>query len=813
MTKKPKLVYSIKGKLVSAVCMLLVAMIMVVSSTYAWFTLSTAPEITGISTAVGANGALEIILNNETGAYNYGIIAADEPATERNKYWGNILDLSSGYGLDQIVLNPASLNLVGTDTNNAALFGSTVLKTPVYGADGRVSELDDNTVTGTFDTDKGNFMPNNKLGVRAVGRSTGMSARELTLRNARSAASTAMGQAKKVASNSLNTNGSTLANIALKKGTEGDAARYTTAEVNSLKAIVTDLLGKTGTTGILEYIETAYLQYIIAYAADEDSELEDLEVEALKTYVEANSFSDIITQNAEDKYVLTVGETEVVLPDALQTSVGKLIATRATVDTARTQLEAITDTEVTWAQLSGPLHLLADPDEMKVNGIKAGEVMDNAGDLASSVVANGLTVSIATGGGVYADIADHCGDYNASIVIAEINYGGVSLKNQGARMETKTEQNPPYLQAFASVAQGFSAPPTAAGESPISEFYGYIIDFAFQTNAPESNLLLQQDAIDRIYGEDNANEATQGKGSYMEFNPTTTDFSLKQVQDLMKSIRIVFFTPGTDNNTVLVYAKLDVANGENTANGGWKAPVYLYEMVKAKQYRVVTEVNDDALTYGDPVNYYERVTTPDDPATDGVDETVIEYFTTYSGNEKVSADIAAKIQAAAAPAQVGDLQLLAEVDAENRLEIITALPQNTPTAVSALVYLDGESITNASVAATASTSVTGTMNLQFASDANLVPMDYGELQVPAYETVELGELDLYGTKTAEIDVTGAATVEVENTQICSASAIADSKVTLTGLKVGETSVVAKDASGKIIKKWNVVVVDSTPANP
>ena len=57
----------VKKKLMGAVCMLLVASIMMVSSTYAWFTLSTAPEITGISTSVGANGNLEMaLLNTDT---------------------------------------------------------------------------------------------------------------------------------------------------------------------------------------------------------------------------------------------------------------------------------------------------------------------------------------------------------------------------------------------------------------------------------------------------------------------------------------------------------------------------------------------------------------------------------------------------------------------------------------------------------------------------------------------------------------------------------------------------------------------------
>ena len=52
----------IKTKLMAAICMLLVSSIMMVSTTYAWFTLSTAPEVTGINTAVGANGNLEMAL-------------------------------------------------------------------------------------------------------------------------------------------------------------------------------------------------------------------------------------------------------------------------------------------------------------------------------------------------------------------------------------------------------------------------------------------------------------------------------------------------------------------------------------------------------------------------------------------------------------------------------------------------------------------------------------------------------------------------------------------------------------------------------
>ena len=59
-TKQRKRQRDIKTKLMAAICMLLVSSIMMVSTTYAWFTLSTAPEVTGITTAVGANGNLEM---------------------------------------------------------------------------------------------------------------------------------------------------------------------------------------------------------------------------------------------------------------------------------------------------------------------------------------------------------------------------------------------------------------------------------------------------------------------------------------------------------------------------------------------------------------------------------------------------------------------------------------------------------------------------------------------------------------------------------------------------------------------------------
>jgi hypothetical protein len=168
MTKKPKLISSIRAKLVSAVAMLLVAMIMVVSSTYAWFTLSTAPEVTGISTSIGANGALEMALN--TGLANGPKSGQVQTGEDENTYWGNLVDLDKAqYGLNKITLLPSQF-VVAEDgkTFNAAGF----LQTPVYGADGRVENLTPNTVAGKYTNNS--FIPSTDFGVRGLGTASGM---------------------------------------------------------------------------------------------------------------------------------------------------------------------------------------------------------------------------------------------------------------------------------------------------------------------------------------------------------------------------------------------------------------------------------------------------------------------------------------------------------------------------------------------------------------------------------------------------------------------------------------------------------------
>lgn len=681
---KSKTTYSIRGKLISAAAMLLVAVIMVVSSTYAWFTLSTAPEVTGISTAIGANGALEMALNTGD-EIKTGEVGQSALATKTNLYWGNLVDLSdASYGSADVVLLPSKLVLAEDGKVN---IGSSILSIPVYGSDGRVTHVDgEKTVTGTYVD--GSFVENEETGFRAVGVASGMTDRQLTYRSAMANAKTKMSSAKTAAATSLEKNGAALANIAIKHGTWNGAAadeRYSEKEIADLQAIVDALLADNGP---VVSVEDAYLQYILAYAASSESGLTDEQVIAFKAIVNAEGATlTSVTNELSTTYSITLPETFTTLTD-------KIAATRATLEEADDLLAVVpTDGSATWADITEALHLLANTEDMLINDKTIAEVKANQEAFVGDVAANGLLIEIATGGGVYADIADHCGDYRASVLI-DIHYNSITLENFSANMATRSSVTPPYLQTL-----GAAIPAAPTGDSteakPMTEFYGFIVDLAFRTNAAQSDLLLQTTPTDRIYKDNAENDLTWGGGSTMSFSSTSNSFTTDQMKRLMDSICIVFFN--TADGTVLGNAILDTANAVNNGTG-LTASMYLTEEVTTYTYA------DDA---GTTVTVYSK---------DG---------TTFYTDKACTT--AATIPEGTVPT-AGASETVMITDTAKAA--ITPLTQNTQVNVSALVYLNGETLTNADVAADVAQSMAGTMNLQFSSSANLVPMEYADYHTP-----------------------------------------------------------------------------------
>lgn len=153
-----------KEKVAAAGAMFLIALITAVTATYAWVTISRAPEVNGIATTVAANGNLEIALSDADGLQpdefdvDEGAAKTSNVVTS-NLQWGNLVNLSdASYGIDNLALRPAQLNTASLLTS--PLWGA------AYGQDGRITMLDSNYAYAKFDGKQ--FTTSQEYGVRAI---------------------------------------------------------------------------------------------------------------------------------------------------------------------------------------------------------------------------------------------------------------------------------------------------------------------------------------------------------------------------------------------------------------------------------------------------------------------------------------------------------------------------------------------------------------------------------------------------------------------------------------------------------------------
>lgn len=145
----------LKTKLMASVAMLMVATVMLSSASFAWFTISTAPEVRGVNTQLASNGNLEIALANVTydatnKKFTYVLPAASTDSdTGKNITWGNNIDLSKYFATASTAVK--NLRPVSFTTPSEA---APKVSAPVFGDDGRMKEVSDlNPSTTAVDAD------------------------------------------------------------------------------------------------------------------------------------------------------------------------------------------------------------------------------------------------------------------------------------------------------------------------------------------------------------------------------------------------------------------------------------------------------------------------------------------------------------------------------------------------------------------------------------------------------------------------------------------------------------------------------------
>lgn len=655
MTKSQANSYSgVRKKLMGAVAMLLVASIMVVSSTYAWFTLSTAPEITGISTSVGANGNLEIALLNSSTAADMSTItsavgdssdATGRTAKEANITWGNLVDLSdASYGTSKFVLNPARLNLNGAAN---ALNRAASLMVAEYGTDGRVTKLNGNTITGLYNgtvfagESEANVDP---YGVRAIGVAAGMSEAQIAFRNARITAASKLLSASNGMATALSNNGAALVNTIIAYANSESSYAPSESDIGNINAIITAV--RAAKTNIGDAIR--YAQYAYSLSNGETNPLEPTEAGIPEKYTSETEPLDAFQTSVNE----AIDAYDAITVPAL------LIVETAEKDDVETALDALVNR--TNCVIGGKTY--ADLAAMEKDALMNWGIAN---------IANITVVMNSDNTGALASVAAASANYSAGVAIPGLTVpmGEKSIAIGDAEnpihATLRTEKTSRVTGMSAGLASMSAPAATGDAVTNITDIYGYAVDFAVRTNAADSTLKLQTAAAQRIYSDATSEETTQGGGSYMEFTKDDT-LNDTQFEALIGAVRVVFVN---GNNEIIAVAVPDAG----TLGGA---------TVKAelKLVNYTIDYSEDSSNNGNNGK--------------------INVMTNGAVNYKTGDD---------------------------KADLMT-LNQNEATKLTALVYLDGDVVDNSMVSATNAQSMTGKLNLQFASSADLKPMEYTPLR-------------------------------------------------------------------------------------
>lgn len=562
--KKNKVIHK---KMLVATSALLLGVIATGSATYAWLTLSSAPEVTNIKASIANNETLLIaLLDKET--YEDPTLISDydgkqQGKVEINKTWGSMVDLSDAfYGTESITFRPAALNALEDDKLDL----TAMLLTPVYGEDGRINMFNTNTLTGTFYTKEsttirdpnGNeidtqvvettgFKNNGEYGVRAVGVPTGISDQAYAFKRARAAIGDELNVAKVQFGDSLRAYGSDIANIIVGHSML-DKASF------DIRFIAAD-----GENSMLSYLEKAVggldrslKQYAIAHYIQANALNVDFMVPETVDIV----FSKDLCMATYGFGVTSGKSTEVLMinDENFIKAYNKVETIRKAIEECRDSYDRIADPkEAGWSDVTDVLNYIIDTEYVTVNGYGMNEVKDHQNDIINSVMGGSpVTVRMPTGSGAYADAAELTGNYSANIKLENLSLNGISV-TMNAKMSTGVNEVDRIIleKNLPESIKGV----VSSSNAELTDVYGMILDFAFMTNKEDTYLLLSDEAVYRIANQGD-NESLMGDGSKVTYTITDT-VTQEMLENIMQAYRIVFVQ---QDGTIIGQAKLDMEN-------------------------------------------------------------------------------------------------------------------------------------------------------------------------------------------------------------------------------------------------------------
>ena len=711
-----------KERVIAAVSLLAVALTTMVSATYAWLVLSQSPEVKGLQTTIAANGNLEIALatgetitipaNSQVGDGNLELV-------QKNITWGNLINLGDpAYGLEHIVLRPASLN-----TNS-------LLESPLYaakyGEDGRVEVLDSDFAYAYWDQDTFSADPLKfKYGVRAISSVTYGKAPGQDL--ALAAAVSKADQSTKQAQSSMHTlsqhdalqdlvglmGAYVQAQIDEKFGGSEPFINVTPDQIESMCYLMSEL--QSGIELSAAALADIYNMEMLR-RSDQEFVLENkFTGEYLLTATQAEIQAKLATKNDSNEAVVQPS----MLADLwqLRTDYNTVVADLAVLETyrGRDDVKYRNLNGSTYPTVETQVNHIADVGSCTINGTAIGKL--SASNISS--LTGGGTKPIVIHKGIIQRMDKFTGaQIESKSLTVTIKVLGMSNKATG---KATTSATAPYVLP-AEQKNALEGDTSYKGSTPIAaDTFGLALDFWVRTNATGSQLTLQgapvyetqqkvvtatiDGTVYTLYtvsavvdGQTLSETAYEKGGSYYYYNRDTNTAG----EVLGKTSDFSSAEPIMEDVTVIV--------GYNGVNRVWDDAGNAY-------------LTDSSTTMGSGSCYVFYPQSPEDQAKslqllqhlkiafidqygNLLGEAVMDTANAFEQPGKVTVPIVCSVTNSSTT----------DIDG-NPVYYITDLEANTPTFITSLLYLDGKNLTNDQVLAAGD--IQGSLNLQFGTTADL----------------------------------------------------------------------------------------------
>lgn len=771
----------LRERVIAVALLLAMSVAMMTSATFAWLTISRAPEVSGVNTTVAANGNLEIALVDSEGSRPNESQVGDSSATKgqsvvaSNITWGNLVNLSDpAYGLENLTLRPAQLNTASL--LESPLYGA------VYGQDGRITQLSSSFAYAIWNpptSEKpGYFGVSTDYGVRAISSTTvqAVGAEAMYFNMVKAAKDKNLLAANTYSA--LGSNSNYMPSLATMMGL------YMTARMNpdsdEFKNPVVDIKD-------IQNLRDMYAAFRDCF---------DLEADAMAAMVNLQLFlkygdGNYTPWTAENVYNAT--EASLKQQGLFIEKLDQFKKDRAIIASDYEKLVEICNSgqSLTWTDtgLNQIVNNLVNvgqctigANNTPISSIGASNAASYIGKTQEARITNGILLRFEERTGGYIEVKN-------LVIKASIQRGILVLRDQKVTANIKTTASREYnlftndLQKTEDMNDG-----DYAGGIPVAEdTYGLAIDLWARTNAAGSYLTLE------------GNVLTESEW----VRATTTDTHGNKVDVFTVQITVESEDGVKDSYTIDVYkGKTTVQNQDGTSSeeeawfnadnhaivsaeelGNAEPALKMVEVIKVIGFEGENRVWGDnntlsvnATTQGSGSCYVYYADTPEDQARS---LRLLEAFNVAFVDEEGKLLATAIMDTSRYYATSGRVIVPLVLEPSSSINLgedsqgvtnyaITALEQNVPTRITAIVYLDGTKLTNQEVLAAAD--IQGQLNIQFGSSQDLNPVVDTTLQDATRKVTASVSVNEFDYDTATGPMTTRVTVHVDGEQPSSMTA-------------------------------------------